>query len=124
MTNQKSAEFTWKNVCAVTDDNVVGKTFAKTERRENLSLSMSSLSSLSVRCPCSCPAGLHDRSRFTEGGSYRGPMSPRCVMSTVDFLSVRKVTKAGNRVIFDEDGSYMQSKETGETTVLKDNGGM
>ena len=51
-------------------------------------------------------------------------MSSRCVMSTVDFSSVRKVTKAGNRVIFDEDGSYMQSKETGETTVLKENGGM
>ena len=117
MTNQKSAEFTWKNVCAVKDDIVVGKTFAKTERRENQSLSMSSLSSLSVRCPCPCPAGLHDRSRFTEGGSHRGPMSPRCVMSTVDFLSVRKV-------IFDEDGSYMQSKETGETKVLKENGGV
>ena len=51
-------------------------------------------------------------------------MSPRCVMPTVHFLSVRKVTKAGNRVIFEEDGSYMQSKEIGETTVLKESGGM
>ena len=58
MTIQISAEFTWKNVCAVNDDNVVGKTFAKTERRENLSLSMSSLSSLSVRCPVSLSRGL------------------------------------------------------------------
>ena len=38
-------------------------------------------------------------------------------------LSVRKVTKSGNKVVFDEDGSYIQ-KATGEITMLKENAGM
>ena len=39
-------------------------------------------------------------------------------------LSVRKVMAGGSRVVFDEDGSYIESKATGERTWLKEQGGM
>ena len=39
-------------------------------------------------------------------------------------LSVRKVMAAGNRVVFDEEGSYIQDKVTGEVMWLRESGGM
>ena len=39
-------------------------------------------------------------------------------------LSVRKVVMAGNRVVFDQDGSYIEDKSTGEKMWLKDEGNM
>ena len=39
-------------------------------------------------------------------------------------LSVRKVTSVGNRVVFDEDGSYYQNKMSGEVTRIKEVGCM
>ena len=37
--------------------------------------------------------------------------------------SVRRICEAGNRVVFDEDGSYVENKSTGERTALiKDKG--
>ena len=39
-------------------------------------------------------------------------------------LSVKKVIKAGNKVVFDEDGSYIEHKETGERAWLSEEGGM
>ena len=39
-------------------------------------------------------------------------------------MSVKKVMKAGNRVVFDEDGSYVEDKLTGEKIWAKDDGGM
>ena len=39
-------------------------------------------------------------------------------------LSVRKVVSAGNRVIFDEDGSYIEDKATGERMWLQEQNGM
>ena len=39
-------------------------------------------------------------------------------------LSVRKVVAAGNRVIFDEDGSYIEDKATGEKMWLQEQNGM
>ncbi len=39
-------------------------------------------------------------------------------------LSVRKVIAGGSRVVFDEEGSYIESKATGERTWLKGQGGM
>jgi hypothetical protein len=32
--------------------------------------------------------------------------------------------KAGNRVVFDEDGSYIENRETGQITWLVEEGGM
>ena len=39
-------------------------------------------------------------------------------------LSVSKATAAGNRVVFDSEGSYIQSKDSGEVTWLHEEGGM
>ena len=32
--------------------------------------------------------------------------------------SVRRICEAGNRVVFDEDGSYVENKSSGERTAL------
>ena len=32
--------------------------------------------------------------------------------------------KAGNRVVFDEEGSFIENKETGRKTKIMDDGGM
>ena len=39
-------------------------------------------------------------------------------------LSVSKAVKAGNRVVFDEEGSYIEDKRTGQVTWLVEEGGM
>ena len=39
-------------------------------------------------------------------------------------LSVSTAVKAGNRVVFDEDGSYIENRETGQITWLVEEGGM
>ena len=39
-------------------------------------------------------------------------------------LSVKKVINAGNRVVFDGEGSYIEDKATGERMWLKEEGGM
>ena len=39
-------------------------------------------------------------------------------------LSVKKMTKAGNRVIFDEDGSYIENKSTGDRLWMHEDHGM
>ena len=39
-------------------------------------------------------------------------------------LSVSAAVKAGNRVVFDEDGSYIENRETGQITWLVEEGGM
>ena len=39
-------------------------------------------------------------------------------------LSVRKVMAGGSRVVFDDQGSYIENKATGEVTWLKEQGGM
>ena len=39
-------------------------------------------------------------------------------------LSVSKITKAGNRVVFDEDGSYIEDKVTGQKMWMEHEGGM
>ena len=39
-------------------------------------------------------------------------------------IKAGKATAAGNRVIFDSDGSYIENKASGEKTWLKEKGGM
>ena len=38
--------------------------------------------------------------------------------------SVKRVVKAGNRMVFDEDGSYIEDKQTGEKMWMEENNGM
>ena len=59
----------------------------------------------------------------TEEGVLRSVTMQVCDVNKA-LLSVRKVVKAGNRVVFDEDGSYIQDKRTGSKVWLKDEGGM
>ena len=39
-------------------------------------------------------------------------------------LSVSKLTKRGNRVVFDDDGSYVENKTTGQRTWMAEDGGV
>ena len=39
-------------------------------------------------------------------------------------LSVRKVVTAGNKVVFDSEGSYIEDKVTGEKLWMKEDGGV
>ena len=59
----------------------------------------------------------------TEEGSLRSLTAQVCDVNKPLF-SVRKVMAGGSRVVFDEDGSYIESKATGERTWLKESGGM
>ena len=39
-------------------------------------------------------------------------------------LSVSRIVKAGNRVVFDSEGSYIEHKTTGEWKPLEEKGGI
>ena len=39
-------------------------------------------------------------------------------------LSVAKTVKMGNRVVFEDEGSYIEDKTTGERMYLEERGGM
>ena len=39
-------------------------------------------------------------------------------------MSVHKMVKVGNRIVFDEEGSYVEDKATGEVAWLEERGGM
>ena len=39
-------------------------------------------------------------------------------------MSVSKIASKGNRVVFDDAGSYTEDKKTGETTWMQQVGGM
>ena len=38
-------------------------------------------------------------------------------------MSVKRVCKNGNRVVFDDDGSYVENKRTGEKIVIEEDDG-
>ena len=60
---------------------------------------------------------------FTDQGHVRQMVA---AVTDVDdaLLSVSKVVKAGNRVVFDEDGSYIEHKTSGEVTPLLEQRGL
>ena len=53
-------------------------------------------------------------------------MEPANILSDVNqgLLSVRKMMESGYRVIFDEDGSTITDKESGEVMNMRDDGSM
>ena len=59
----------------------------------------------------------------TAEGSMKSVVAQVCDVNR-GLLSVRKITRSGNRVVFDNEGSYTENKATGEVTRLKDDGGM
>ena len=59
---------------------------------------------------------------FTEGGQ-RGITAQVCAVNKT-LMSVSKVAAQGNRVVFDDEGSYIEDKESGERTWMQQVGGM
>ena len=60
---------------------------------------------------------------MTEAGSRRSIVARVCDVNH-GLLSVKKVTKSGNIVVFDEEEICIQDQATGEITKLKEAGGM
>ena len=60
---------------------------------------------------------------FTEEGIARSMTAQVCAVNKT-LMSVSKIARGGNRVIFDEDGSYIEDKGTGEQIWMTQEGGM
>ena len=60
---------------------------------------------------------------ISETGQKRMITAQVCEVNKA-LLSVKKVMKAGNKVVFDEVGSYIEDKATGEIMHLKEENGM
>ena len=59
----------------------------------------------------------------TEEGSLRG-VTAQVVDVSQNLLSVYRCVKAGNRVVFDSEGSYVENKTSGEVNWLTENGNL
>ena len=59
----------------------------------------------------------------TEEGLGRNITAQVCDVNKA-LLSVKKITAAGNRVVFDEEGSFIEDKVTGEKLWLREDKGM
>ena len=59
----------------------------------------------------------------TEEGVIRKVTAQVCDVSK-PLMSVHKMVKAGNWIVFDEEGSYVEDKATGEVAWLEERGGM
>ena len=55
--------------------------------------------------------------------SAKGVTTQVCAVNKT-LMSVSKITSKGNRVVFDDDGSFIESKATGERSWLTQSGGM
>ena len=60
---------------------------------------------------------------FTEEGGQRGITAHVCAVNKT-LMSVSKMAAQGNRVIFGDDGSYIEDKASGERTWMQQVGGM
>ena len=58
-----------------------------------------------------------------EGGQIR-QMTFQCAATTKALGSVSKICSNGNRVVFDDEGSYIQNKVTGEKLWLEQKDGV
>lgn len=59
----------------------------------------------------------------TKGGVARSLTAQVCAVNKI-LMSVSKVAKACNRVVFDDDGSYIEGKRSGERIWMEQVGGM
>ena len=58
-----------------------------------------------------------------EDGSVKGVTAQICAVDKT-LMSVSKVASKGDRIVFDDDGSYIEHKATGERSWLTQSGGM
>ena len=59
----------------------------------------------------------------TEDGIARGMIAQICAANTTQ-MRVSKIVRAGNRVVYDDGGSYIEDKGTGEMIWMAQVGGM
>ena len=62
-------------------------------------------------------------SGITEEGTVRA-LTAQVVDVSQNLLSVHRCVKAGNRVVFDSEGSYVENKNNGEINWLTENGNL
>ena len=55
---------------------------------------------------------------FTEKGGRKGVAAQICAVNKT-LMSVSKIASKGNRVVFDDAGSYIEDKKTGEITWMQ-----
>ena len=60
---------------------------------------------------------------FTEDGNANEVIAQVCDVNQV-LMSVSKMVKKGNKVVFDDEGSYIEHKPTGTKTWMQNDGGM
>ena len=60
---------------------------------------------------------------ISEEGVARGITAQVCAVNKT-LMSVSKVVNKGNRVVFDDEGSYIQDKTTGDVSWMRQAGGM
>ena len=60
---------------------------------------------------------------LTEEGGARGVTAQICAVNK-NLMSVSKIAAQGNRVVFDDDGSYIEDKNPGERTWMHQVQGM
>ena len=58
----------------------------------------------------------------TEDGVTRGMTTQICAVNKA-LMSVSKIARAGNEVVFDDDGSYIEDKPTGDRIWMAQVGG-
>ena len=58
-----------------------------------------------------------------EGGEVRKMRAQVCSVNKA-LLSVKRMIQAGNRVVFDQEGSYVETVGTGERMYLREENGM
>ena len=58
-----------------------------------------------------------------EDGAARAITAQVCAVNQT-LMCVSKIASRGNRVVFDDDGSYIEDKATGERTWMTQVGGM
>ena len=61
--------------------------------------------------------------RYSEEGTVRSITTQVCEVNK-GLLDVRKVVEAGNRVVYDSTGSYIEDKKTHERMFMRDEAGM
>ena len=67
--------------------------------------------------------GEKEFSAYTDSGSLRR-LNTQVTGVNKALLSVPRIVKAGNRVVFDDDGSYIEHKKSGEWMPLEERGGV
>ena len=60
---------------------------------------------------------------FTEDGTAKAITAQICAVNQT-LMSVGKMVDCGNRVVFDDAGSYIEDKKTGAKTWMKKQGGI